>query len=250
MANYYELPLVLSTDISTTFKKIREIAKVNSDIIRIEKDIDLNLNLRGLGGNSNFYFNVGEPKLNANATNTTYIAHYSPRSHASISPQKQETVGESILKLLSNWLATLQRYNTISIHPTDSITDQYEDEFEDWFEIVDEDADMNAFDTPRQILISNIITKSVDALKEEGYHEDDEVIQEAEELKGNISKLTKKQVFNGIKTIYAKLKINGGWDKVKLVYEVCEKEVIKMGFHIGAKYLGEKLANLLVLLVN
>ncbi|MDC6364832.1 MULTISPECIES: hypothetical protein [Flavobacteriaceae] len=251
MVDYYKLPLALKQNVSTTYKKIREVVKGNNDIIRVDEDANLCLSVVGLGGNSDFFFKVSDPNLNtSNGNKITYKIDYAPKNHVSIAPIWQETDGDSVLKIMSRWLSILQGNNNIEIHPADSISGQYEDEFNDWFEIVEDDADKKAFDTPRQILISNVITKSILALKEAGFEDDDELIVEAEELKDDISKLTMKQGFDRIKRLYAKLKIKGGWDKVKLIYEVCEKEVIKMGFHFGTKMLGEKLANVIDTIVN
>lgn len=126
------------------------------------------------------------------------------------------------------------------IHPIDSIQDQYEREFDDWFEIVDS----KAFDLKRQLLISKMIDRSVEILKLNGVAEDDELIEDAETLKENISKLTKRGVVSRLKPLYAKLKIMG-LDKLKLVYDVCEKEMIKQAYHLSTKVLSEGLSSLL-----
>lgn len=246
MTDHHQMPLALIRDIQATFTKIRELAKEHSNLIRIEDDANLSILLRGLGGNSHFAYKVSNPKLiHTNKIYINYKGHYSPLNLNSISHGQTEASGDNIVNSIKTWIHYLREYNTIRLHPQDNIADQYENEFDDWFEIVDEDADTKAFDAPRQILISNIITKSIEALKEEGFQEVDEVINEAEELKENISKLTKKQAFNGIKAIYAKLKIKGGWNAIKLVYKVSRDQAIAMGYNETVKFLGDKFVSLI-----
>ena len=246
MINYHALPLALTKDATITYTKIREVVKANKNTIRIEKDSDLQIHLRGLGGNSSFYFHVSNPKLGvSNASAITYTAEYTPKNTFSISVNRQSTVGESILKILIGWLEMLDNYNNLNVHPSDNITGQYEDEFEDWFEIAEDDAETHAFDAPRQILITNIINQSVKALKEAGF-KDDEVMEDAEELKDSISKLTKKQAFDSIKRLYAKLKIKGGLKMVELVFKICRDEVIVMSYHWIVKNGGDKLLELII----
>ena len=245
MINYHELPLVLSTDATVTYKKIREVVKANKNTIRIEKDSDLQLHLRGLGGNSSFYFQVYNPKLGiSNASTVTYTAEYSPKSAISIGVNKQNTVGDSILKILNGWLVMLQKYNSLRVHPSDNISDQYENEFEGLFEMAEDNADTRAFDTSRQVLIINAIDKSILALKEAKF-EDEEIIREANELRDNISSLTMNEAFNSIKRLYGKLKFKGGLKAVKLVYEVCRNEAISMSYHLIVNSSGTKLLELL-----
>ena len=246
MIKYQDFPLKQNKDVEHVYKQIRGYVVKNKHLIIIAKDDNFEIRLRGLHRNSKFYFHVGDPKLNTSNNNTiNYTIEFAPKNSVSTAVNRQNVVSESVLKVLNMWIGMLESYNNLNVHPEDSISDQYEDEFEDWFEIVDEDAGTNAFDSQRQILIANVITMSIEALLEEGFSEKDELIQEAAELKKDISRLTKKQAFNSIKSIYAKLKIKGGMDKVNLIYEVCEKEVIKMGFHIGTKMLGQKLVNLI-----
>ncbi|CAM4409809.1 hypothetical protein [Zobellia nedashkovskayae] len=249
MIDYHQLPLVLTSDVTLTYKEIRKLAKENSTVLRIEEDANLKLSVVGIKGNSNFFYKIQNPTLKSvgNKKQVCYDISFSPRSTLSISVHKEEALREATINKLKNWISLLIKYNEINIHPHDNLENQYENEFyEDWFQIVDEDAETNTYDTTRQILISNIITKSIITLKDGGLSEDDEVIQQAEKLKNNITNLTKRQIFDSIKSLYAKVKLKDkGLEKLNDIYKVCETEVIKMGYHFGTKLIGEKLVALI-----
>ena len=245
MENFQQLPLAAKIDASNTFVKIRNIVSKNNNLIRIEKDLNLVLSVRGLRANSNSFFKISEPKLNTSNNNQiSYIVDFAPKNMFSTSAIRREVSGDAVLKHFNIWLGILEQNIKVFIHPPESFKDQYEDEFEDWFEIVEENANTKPFDTKRQILITSIINTSILQLKDSGF-EDEEVFEEANQLKKDISKLTMKQAFDSIKKLYAKLKFNGGLENVKIVYEVCRTEVIKMGFHLGTKNLGEQLLKLI-----
>ena len=245
MVDYYKFPLSVKRDANQTFKSLREVAWKNKETIFIEKDEFFHLYLRGIGGNSIFYFKVSNPEPSKANSRIIYSLDFAPHHITSIGPKRTKAPSHSIIALCSNWLAMLVENDKLKIHPKDTILEQYENEFDGWFEIVDEDADTKTFDAKIQILISNVVTNSVVALKEIGYEDNDDIIEDAEQLKEDIVRLTKRQVFDALKHLYAKLKIKGGWPALGLVFKICKEQMIAMGFHVTVKELGEKLFTLL-----
>ena len=245
MGDYHHMPLALTSDIKKTYEKFRTEISRHSETVRIETDENLEISARGLGGNDHFYFHVFSPEQNINKSKIDYSIEFSPKNTSTVNAMNSKTTGTNLQKLLTNWIGYLKRYNEIQIHPTDSIDEQYEQEFDDWFEIVDDDADTNAFNAEQQLLIQNIIDKSVTLLIKEGVEEDDPVIKEANWLKSKLGTYTKRQVVQCVKKIYPKLR-KKGLDMTKKVYDIWTTEMIAMGYRETIHGLGEFLASNLI----
>lgn len=239
MVDYHKLPLLLTSEVSKMFQDLRTKVSDNSSTIWIEKDIDLNFWVRGTGGNKHFYFKIEDVNLDErNGNKITFTTEYAPKDQTSIDKLRRVFPKESLSNVFSHWLANLQRYNSIIIHPSDSIEKQYESEFDDWFEIVDDDADKNAFDAKQQLLIEKVINKSILLLVEGGISEDDPIIVKSNWLKDNIASLTKSQVVHEVKKIYAQIR-KKGLVVVKKVYDVWVNELIAMSYRIPVEGLGK-----------
>ncbi|WP_405247846.1 hypothetical protein [Cellulophaga sp. Asnod2-G02] len=234
MINKQNFPLKQLKDTAQTFNSVREQAKKNRELYRIEKDEYFEIHLRGLGANSNFTFKISEPIFDNKSLTLGFTVTFNPINENKLDTNRSSVGSGYILTVLKNWTAILQRYLSISLHPSDNIEQQYENEFrdnfEDWFEIVDEDADITTYNSEVQLVISNVITKCIDTLKLEGYDEDDETVKQANYIKENITNLTKRQVFNALKTFYAKVKLKkNGLLLIKKIYGVVKEEALKMG---------------------
>lgn len=243
MNDYDSMTLFEYQDINARYNEIRKLVAANSSLLYINRDEGLQIEIRGVKGNPKFHFSISNPVKKDKKV--VYEVDYAPCNNQSNLVTNHKADSENVIRVLKPWINLMVEHLTKKgIHPIDSIQDQYEREFDDWFEIVDEDADSKAFDLKRQLLISKMIDRSVEILKLNGLAEDDELIGDAETLKKDISKLTKRGVVSRLKPLYAKLKIMG-LDKLKLVYDVCEKEMIKQAYHLSTKVLSEGLSSLL-----
>ena len=171
MGKYNDMPLAISRYAKSSFAQIRDFANKNSDNIVITKDSDFTLNMEGLGDNSKYFFHVGPPQQVKNRF--IFPVEYAPLNLSSLD---KNTVQRELSTILRN--------------PEDEFEQFYKKEFDEWFEIIEDDAETMPFDTQRQLLIIGVVDKSIPLLMAEGVKEDDPLIQKANLLKQNISRLT------------------------------------------------------------
>ena len=236
MGKYNDMPLAISRYAKSSFAQIRDFANKNSDNIVITKDSDFTLNMEGLGGNSKYFFYVGPPQQVKNRY--IFPVEYAPLNLSSLDKNTVQWELSTILRNLSSWYKTIVEMDNITVHPEDEFEQFYKKEFDEWFEIVEDDAETMPFDSKRQLLIVEVINKSVPLLLEEGLEEEDPLIQKANWLKQNISRLTKKQVVYQLREVFAPLR-KLGWDITKKVYEVAKGETIAMGYRLVVSNLSE-----------
>lgn len=242
MGKYNKIPLEITRAAKSGFNQLRNLARLNSDVMLVDKDKDLEFHLTGLGDNSDYYFRVNTPfKENGKVL---FIAYYLPYNNSDIKANSYKGEIKAILNILDNWKAIIHQLDTISVHPEDEIEQQYKEEFEEWFQIVEEDADSKAFSAKQQLLIHNIIEKSVPLLLEEGIKEDDPIIEKATWLKLNLGRLTKKQVINQIRELFVPLR-KMGMKTVKKIYDVAAVETVSMGYRLVISNIGDSIFKLL-----
>ena len=242
MGKYNKIPLEITGAAKSGFNQLRNVARLNSEIMLIDKDKDLQFHLKGLGDNSDYFFRVNTPfKENGKVL---FTAHYLPYNNAEIKANSYKGEIKTILNVLNNWKTIIYELDTISVHPEDEIEQQYKEEFEEWFQIVEEDADTKAFSAKQQLLIQNVIEKSIPLLLQEGIKEDDPIIEKATWLKLNLGRLTKKQVIYQVKELFVPLR-KMGMKTIKKVYDVATVETISMGYRLAISNIGDSIFKLL-----
>ena len=242
MGKYNDVPPIITRAAKHGFGEIRKFAKQNYNHLIISKDSNFVIELKGIGDNSKYFFQVGKPFKQSNKM--LFQAYYAPTNVSNLGSYTYKGELKTILDVLKRWNDLIIELDTITVHPEDDIDSQYREEFDDWFDIVDEDAETHAFDATRQVLIGRLIEKSIPLLLEEGFSEDDEPIKKANWIKENVAILTKKQVFKVAREIYAPLRKKGMSLIIKL-YKVVETETIAMGYRLGVENLAESFLKLL-----
>ncbi|MCW5514717.1 hypothetical protein [Muriicola sp. Z0-33] len=242
MGKYNKIPLEITRAAKSGFDQLRNVAKLHSEIMIIDKDKDLQFHLTGLGDNSDYYFRVNKPfKENGKVL---FIANYLPYNKTEIKANSYKGEIKTILNVLNSWKEIIHQLDTISVHPEDEIEQQYKEEFEEWFQIVEEDADTKAFSAKQQLLIQNVIEKSIPLLLQEGIKEDDPIIEKATWLKLNLGRLTKKQVICQVKELFVPLR-KMGMKTIKKIYDVATVETISMGYRLVISNIGDSIFKLL-----
>jgi hypothetical protein len=130
----------------------------------------------------------------------------------------------------NEWVDLLNRYNNIKTIYDDPIEKKYQDEFFAEFEIIDEDADLNSFGLNQQIWIDNYLDKVILAIDKFDSNNEMSDLQElkinTQELKNDLTKLTKKVIIKRLSKIWARARKHG-LEILKEIYIEFRNELIK-----------------------
>lgn len=157
--------------------------------------------------NTGFYFKVS-------ASPTAYRVEYKPASPMDISIYKGRLDDyKYVVGFFRSWQELLKTYNEAPKILGIDIEQAYYDEFVCNIKLVDEDANIKPFDLARQVFLTEYcqITEQI-LLKERNDNnasEIDEIISNVKDLKENITKSTKSDVFNRLCRIWAKTRKAG-----------------------------------------
>lgn len=112
---------------------------------------------------------------------------------------------EHVDAYFDKWLKCLVRYERSTIFD-DPILERYTEEAFNEFHLVDEDADTNSYDLQTQLLIDHFLANSIYNLKQfdESNEEVKSIKNDIEDLRGQQTQLTKKQVVTRLAKIFAK----------------------------------------------
>lgn len=224
MINKKKLPLKLAQDIHVLYDEVRSYAKTKNDLITIKEDKELKLLLIDNDSQSDFYFTLSDPSFSGEKSYFNIV--YTPAHTTSLKPYNTATNADGVMASIKGWTDLIEKYNTINLTPNEILINQYEDEFFSGFEIIDDDAEFNSFDFPRQLLIQNFLQRTVEILNEEAV-DNSEIIEEVNELKDNIQNLTKKVIVRKLSRIFAIVR--------KKSLELCKKILIEAGKELFKK---------------
>ncbi len=147
---------------------------------------------------------------------------------------KTEEAYDDIIKRYERWVQLIREYNSISFDVNEKFLKQYEDEVYADFENMDVDSDIAPFDIEQQVLLYNFIEATTKCLALR--HPDDaiveEIIAEANSLKDDVAKVSKKVASKRLSKVLAKIR---KYNPVTFrdIYDVAKKEVIKHLLHKG-----------------
>lgn len=222
--NKKTLPLKLIEDIQVLYEKFRVHANSKNGLILIKEDKDLKIILHDIDPLSDFYFSISNPFFSREKS--YFKIDCKPANAISLEPFKNSVSPEGAFSYLQNWIGLIEKYNNIALTPNELLINQYEDEFFSGFEIIDDDAEFNSFDFPRQLLIQNFLQRTVEILNEDN-SDNSEITAEVNELKDNIQNLTKKVIVRKLSRIFAIVR--------KKSLELCKKILIEAGKELFKK---------------
>lgn len=224
MINKKTLPLKLIEDVKVFYEKVRLYSNSKNELISIKEDKDLKILLEDIDPLSDFYFSISNPSFSREKS--FFHIDYKPVSAISLEPYKGAVSADGAFSNLQNWYGLVEKYYNIALTPNEALINQYEDEFFSGFEIIDDDAEFNSFDFPRQLLIQNFLVRTVEILNDEP-SDNSEIIEEVNKLKDNIQNLTKKVIVRKLSRIFAVTRKKG--------LELCKKILIEAGKELFKK---------------
>ena len=189
---------------------------------------------------SDFFFLIS--KETTSAGNVMVEFGCKPLSSSKIGEGYKSTTLQHIAAALKVWFENIKYYQQPSLLD-DPILAGYEEEFFQDFKIMDEDADVKPFSYDQQLSITRFldaVTNTIDQIKD-GKNDSlvDEIKQETDELKNNITTQTKNDFIKDLGKIIAKAR-KGGLKISNFMLNEFAKEVIKEGaktlFNYAAKH--------------
>ena len=226
MTNKKQYSLLFVQTVERLNNSVREFVEKNSDILELTINNPMELLIEDKSKISDFKFRIHEPYQD-NRNKILFRAEYNPTNSAVVEAKKVVTEEQSILTILAQWTNLIRSYNEASWTPEENILNEYEKEFFENFEIIDEDADINPYELDKQIIIHNYFVNVIKVL-ENSKEDNSELIKEAQDIKENIPKMTKKATVKRISRFFANVR-KKSLPLLKEVLELGKKEIFKRG---------------------
>lgn len=160
--------------------------------------------------NSDFYFNIKDFRIEKGLR---FQIDYKPRDSQSIQNFELWIMDSELESFFDKWLRLLREYDTVKSFYDDPILRSFANDYYSEFEIIDENADTEPL-KPAQIFL---LDKHLEYLEKNiGKYEDDtnrlkiqEISEDINELRENLTSKSKAWVINGLSFIWAKITTQG-----------------------------------------
>lgn len=193
---------------------LQPIADKNLDLVVTIKDANSLFHLKDKDETSTFHFKVISHAINKGKFE--YKVEFKPKNKLDVSSHSANYSPTNVKIKLKEWLNILQGYdNLVTVYDNPKIK-IYQEEFESKFEIIDEDSEITCFDLEQQVFIDEYIDssiKKIELLKSNAPKEEvvylEELIEDANLIKKNLTKETKKQIIRRLSVFWAKARYIG-----------------------------------------
>lgn len=179
---------------------------------------------------SSFYFIIEKYQKQTNSSTFQFLMTRSPKDQNNNGIYQAWIEITNLLSQFDQWIKLLDEYESTDSFYDDLILNSYYNEFFAEFEIVDEDADINPFETKKTLLIDDYLEKLDNELEnritEENKTKILEIQSDIEILRGNLTTKSKKWVIDKVSKIFAKIAKNGT-KFIKDFLTESKKEIIK-----------------------
>lgn len=198
-------------------KAVEPTIKANLDLISVKADNAAFYILKDKVEYSKFYFIIYREKgqistKTANVQLPVYIQFY-PSNLEDLSTTELIVDRKDVAGIIQNWISVLKEYNNTPSVFDDAVLNSYKDEFYEQYKVVDEDANIKPFNLQQQLFIDNyldyVIHKAPDYKTADNEADVEDIINDAKELKTNLTTLTKQKVIDGLCWMWAKMQKNG-----------------------------------------
>jgi hypothetical protein len=160
---------------------------------------------------SDFYLTVTEAKYDNKALFLTIDSK--PRSKEIVDAYQTSLDSSLFDNFIKHWVGLIDRYNNIKSIYEDPIEKKYQEDFIAELEILDSDADVNSFNLNQQIWLDTYLDKVILEIENVDTNNEMSDLQEikeaANELKTDLTKLTKRIIIQKLSKIWAKAQKHG-----------------------------------------
>ena len=172
---------------------------------------------------SNFYFFIEQYKVDKDLR---ILLDYKPYSKDSTNNRRGWINAKELDSIFNIWVDLLKNYETVDSFYDDPIIKSYIDEYYSNIKLLDEDADVNPFNSKQVLLLDNYLSEIVNRI--EKYIDKDnefqiaEIITDTEELKKDLTKYAKNIILNRLCIVWAKISKQGVPLIKELIYELAK----------------------------
>lgn len=185
---------------------------------------------------SDFYFNVEQYRTE---NGFQLYLDIKPKNKESIENLKFWIRAEQLETYFTNWLSLLEGYEKVKTVFDDPILQSFANEYYTEFEILEEDAEVKPFATKQILFLDNhleSIEKKIDKyINESNKKEIQEIKDDVNYLRNNLTKKTKKWVVKSLTNIWAKITKQG-----PILMKEFLTETKKLAIKEGVKFVVEK----------
>jgi len=185
---------------------------------------------------SDFFFNIEDYKIE---NGLKLLIDWKPANKESIANSRNWISGKQLDGYFNNWIALLNRYETVNSFFEDPIIKSFAEDYYAEFEIIDEEANNKPL-KPKQILLLDehldYIENNIEKYQtEKNKTQIQEIKNDIVELRENITSKSKEVVIKNLSNIWAKITKQG----TKFLKEFLS-EAKKMAIKQGVQYLTEQ----------
>ena len=194
-------------------EKIEPYIYLKDILFRVKDKADTLLHLEDIDEGSDFYFSI--KKIEGTGGRPIAYYEYSPGSEIFMSSKSGGIDIEKVNTVLEKWIGLLERYKKVNTLFDDTILNGFKDEFYTAFEIIEEDANIHAFNTDQILFLDSFFGKMQERLELGEYTESgvpemiQEVIDDIQETRDNLTYKPKRWVIEKLSIIAAKLSKEG-----------------------------------------
>jgi hypothetical protein len=211
---------------------VEHFVKNSKGIVKAIIDEGAYYHLVDIEESSDFYFKISN-KQEARNDGMYYAIEFKPKRRDSVNKHSDWVKLDGVKQFLGEWINVVADYNNLQTPYDDPIIKSYEDEFVKQFDILDEDAGTVPFTLDKQLFLDQYLATVDEKLQElkKGREQTDQaeltLIQaEANSLKKDLPKLTKRKVVKRLARIWAKSR-KVGLDVLKDIFINVAAEITK-----------------------
>lgn len=222
MKNKKDYPLSFVRIINRTLNQSHQWENEYREFVRFEEIERDKISLVDRDPTSTFFLTLKNPQPKDGKV--LYEVELKPTNSEVLTPKKFVAFSESLELVIKNWVNVIKNFNLESWKDENSIIDGYEKEYYDPIRLDEEDADTTSFDQNKQEIIRAYLQHSIRLLEEKGLEENKELIEDAQEIHDNVTRLTKNEILKGLARFWGKARYRG----LEFV-----KDLFKEGYAMG-----------------
>lgn len=176
---------------------------------------------------SNFYLNIEQSKVEGGSVRL--LIDRKPRNKDIVGNFQTWIEAKNLEQYFNDWVSFIEGYEKIKSIYDDPIEKKYQEEFYSEFELLEEDASYASFNLNQQIWIDSYLERVILALdnsKEDNNQEIQEIRTITQQLRTDLTKLTKKVIIQNLSKIWSKARMHG-LIILKEIYIEFRNELIK-----------------------
>jgi hypothetical protein len=212
----------------TVLQRIQPLIEQHQDLIKVIKEAGLAFSFVDADKDSDFYFKVEHQNDRGR-----YVARFKPMNEDTVQPHAEETNVDGIVNLFTNWLGVLDKYAQLHTVFDDPFLKSYEAEFASYLKMAEPEADYVPFNFEKQLLLEQYLDWAASKIEEhkqgasdEQIAELDEMLNDVQTLKENLTQLSQNKTVEGVAKFWAKAR-KYSLSLMKQLWSEFEKEGIK-----------------------